>query len=75
MSFVGWFPGEPISHHYFEPAFSIAGHAELLDTSQHGPREPADGLAPAERLLDALSLLRKRKIFNKVHAILKAEVY
>src|ERR1700716_52460 len=40
----------------------VAGHrqgeleAELLDAPKHGPRKPADRLAPAERLLDALSL-------------------
>src|ERR1700758_2192432 len=38
----------------------VAGHcqgeleAELFDTSQHRPRKPADRLAPAEGLLDAL---------------------
>ena len=40
----------------------VAGHrqgeleAELLDAPKHGPRKSADRLAPAERLLDALSL-------------------
>ena len=46
----------------------VAGHCEgeveteLLDAPQHGPCEPADGLAPAERLLDALSLLLAHRI-------------
>src|SRR5580704_12567710 len=31
--------------------------AEFSDPPEHGPRKPADRLAPAERLLDALSLL------------------
>jgi hypothetical protein len=31
--------------------------AEFLDPPEHGPRKPADRLAPAEWLLDALSLL------------------
>jgi hypothetical protein len=46
----------------------VAGHGqsefetELSDTSQHGPGEPADGLAPSERFLDALSLLLAHRI-------------
>ena len=41
----------------------VSGHrpdeleVELFDATQHGPRRPADGLAPPERLLDALALL------------------
>src|SRR6202795_3761112 len=31
--------------------------AEFSDSPEHGPRKPADRLAPAEWLLDALSLL------------------
>ena len=46
----------------------ISGHceseleAELSDTSQHGPREPADGLALSERLLNALSFLLAHRV-------------
>jgi transposase len=46
----------------------VAGHGqseletELADASQHWPAEPADGLTPSERLLDALSLLLAHRV-------------
>src|SRR4051794_30176861 len=46
----------------------VTGHCkgefetELLDAPQHGPCQPADGLAPTEGLLDAFSLLLAHRI-------------
>src|SRR6516162_7159530 len=46
----------------------VSGHCEneleteLSDASQHGPCEPADGLAPSEWLLDAFSLLLAHRV-------------
>jgi hypothetical protein len=49
-------PGESILRSVLEEAHQGELEAELLDASKHGPRKSADRLAPAERLLDALSL-------------------
>jgi hypothetical protein len=46
----------------------VAGHGqsefetEFSGTSQHWPGEPADGLTPSERLLDALSFLLAHRV-------------